>query len=53
MTERALQIGPSFPADIGPTLAEAEIFAEIDSALGFDQTFEQSETTWIASEPVG
>src|SRR5580698_3950338 len=41
MVEAALKIGPDFTADIGPALAESEIFAEIGAGCRIDHAFEQ------------
>src|SRR5580692_10851861 len=41
MVEAALKISPDLAADIGPTLAEGEIFAEIRSGGRIDHALEQ------------
>src|SRR5271169_6369097 len=50
--EPAAEISPYLATDIGPTLAESEILAQIGTCLPIDHTFEQGKTVWASSKGV-
>src|SRR6266849_5006248 len=52
MIEAALQIGPDFAADIGPSPAEGKILAEISSGLRIDHALEQCEPVGTSRQRV-